>query len=433
MSILAPGGARARRLSSLLASTALVSVAALSMSVTDASAACTVTTTGTVDCLANTTTTNTINTNGATAPSSDKLQEFDNGSNITGTIANGVTVDGFGLQLSLTNAARTNTIGVTNSGTVTTNQSVNALELNGNGGLVSYIGSGTVSTTAGGGNAHGRYEHGACRRRHGHQQRRLQLLQQSRPFHPDDGGSTGTITVDGSGTITGGSSGIYATADGAANINITSGGAIAGGTARASTAASTGGNVLVATGSTVSGGTSGISATTIGTGTVTVTTGGAVTGTTQCGILTTAANGNTTVNAGHDVTAGTAGIRSTGLGSGLIDINHTAGTIAAGTIGIVRISNRQRHHRHQPDRRRAQRHDQAVSASTTGSGNVIVSLTGGTVGNVSGNVIETSATTGTTTITSERQPHLDRRQRHPARPRRRARSTSADPAPSSGQ
>ena len=87
MSILAPVGARARRLATLLASTALVSVAALSMSVTDASAACTVTAAGTVDCLANTTTTNTTNTNGATAASSDKRQEFDNGSNITGTIA----------------------------------------------------------------------------------------------------------------------------------------------------------------------------------------------------------------------------------------------------------------------------------------------------------------------------------------------------------
>ena len=43
MSIVAPGGARARRLSTLLAGTALVSVAALSMSVTDAVAACTVT------------------------------------------------------------------------------------------------------------------------------------------------------------------------------------------------------------------------------------------------------------------------------------------------------------------------------------------------------------------------------------------------------
>ena len=51
-------------------------------------------------------------------------------------------------------------------------------------------------------------------------------------------------------------------------------------------ATSSGGNVLVATGSTVSGGTIGIMAGTIGSGTVTVTTGGAVTGTSQQGIFT---------------------------------------------------------------------------------------------------------------------------------------------------
>ena len=74
---------------------------------------------GVVDCLANTTTTNTTNTNGATNPSSDRVQEFNNGANITGTMA--ATVDGYGLQLSLTNAGP-NTIDVINSGTVTTNQ-----------------------------------------------------------------------------------------------------------------------------------------------------------------------------------------------------------------------------------------------------------------------------------------------------------------------
>ena len=86
MSVLAPGGARTRRLASLLGGTALVSVAALSMAVTEASAACTTLFTGVVDCLANTTTTNTTNTNGATNPSSDRVQEFNNSANITPTI-----------------------------------------------------------------------------------------------------------------------------------------------------------------------------------------------------------------------------------------------------------------------------------------------------------------------------------------------------------
>jgi len=150
MSVLAPRRARTRRLASLLGGTALVSAAALSMAVTEASAACTTLFTGVVDCLANTTTTNSTNTNGATNPSSDRVQEFNNSANITPTIT--ATVDGYGLQFLLTNAG-SNSIGVINSGTVTTNQNVNALELNGNGALVGYIGTGTVSTTAGGGNA----------------------------------------------------------------------------------------------------------------------------------------------------------------------------------------------------------------------------------------------------------------------------------------
>lgn len=123
------------------------------MSVTDASAACTVTAASAVDCLADTFTANTTNLNGGTAASSDRRQEFDNGSNITGTVASNVTVSGAGLQLVLTNVPPPdNTIGFTNSGTVTSNQN-NALELIGNGGLVSYTGSGTVSATAGGSNA----------------------------------------------------------------------------------------------------------------------------------------------------------------------------------------------------------------------------------------------------------------------------------------
>ena len=197
MSILASGGARARRLSTLLASTALVSVAALSMAVTGASAACTTLFTGVVDCLANTTTTNSTNTNGATNPSSDRVQEFNNSANITPTIA--ATVDGYGLQFLLTNAG-SNSIGVINSGTVTTNQNVNALELNGNGALVGYIGTGTVSTTAGGGNAMAVTNIGAGG----------VTVINSGVFSSvsnyglsidTTGGSTGAITVTGTGTI----------------------------------------------------------------------------------------------------------------------------------------------------------------------------------------------------------------------------------------
>jgi uncharacterized protein with beta-barrel porin domain len=385
MSVSAPGRARTRRLASLLASTALVS-AALSMSVNDASAACTVTAAGTVDCLANTTTTDTINTNGTTAASIDKRQEFDNGSNITGTVANGVTVNGFGLELALTNAGGNNTITFTNSGTVA------GLNLIGNGGLVTYTGNGTASigaaiTNVGTGGV---------------------TVTNNGVFGP--GGNNGVfvhtqgagpINVNGSGTFAGGQSGVFVLADDNASINVTSAGAISGGTASGINASSAGGSLLVATGSTVSGGNSGIRATTLGSGTVTVTTGGAVTGTSQWGILTGAANGNTSVNAGHNVTAGTVGIQATGFGSGLVDVNHTAGTITAGTIAISASQSSTGAIDISQTGGALNGTTQAVSASMTGSGNVIVSLTGGTVGSTSGNVINTSATTGTTTITTD--------------------------------
>ena len=166
-------------------------------------------------------------------------------------------------------------------------------------------------------------------------------------------------------------------------------------------ASSSGGNVLVATGSTVSGGTFGIRAGTFGSGTVTVTTGGAVTGTSQQGIFTEAVNGAIIVNAGHNVTAGGTGIRSLGSGSGLVDINHTAGTITAGTVGINAAQSGSGTIDISQTGGALNGTISAVSVATTGGGNVIVSLTGGTVGSTSDNVIETSATTGTTTITSD--------------------------------
>jgi hypothetical protein len=250
MRISAPGGARTRRLASLLGGTALVSVAALSMAATDASAACTVAPAGAVFCLANTTTTDTINTNGATTASSDKRQEFDNGANITAILA---TVDGYGLQFSLTNAG-SNTIDVTNIGTVTTNQNVNALELNGNGGLVSYTGAGTVSTTAGGGNALAIRNTGAGGVTVTNNGVFSSVSNYGLSIQTTFG--TGTITVNGSGTISSGFGGIFASAGGVANVNITGTGAISGGNVPNGIgilAGSGGGNVLVATGSTVSG------------------------------------------------------------------------------------------------------------------------------------------------------------------------------------
>jgi hypothetical protein len=392
----APGSARTRRLASLLGGTALVSVAALSMAVTDASAACTVTPAGTVNCLASTTTTNTTNTNGATNPSSDRAQEFNNGANITGVMT--ATVDGYGLQLSLINAGP-NTIDVINSGTVTTSQDpVNALELNGNGGSVTYTGTGTVSTTGGNGHALAITNSGAG----GVTVTNDGILNSAAVqglFIVTQG--TGTITANGSGAVSGGFGGIFATANDAADINITSAGAISGHLGPSGgtgiSVQSGGGNVLIATGSTVSG-YDAILASTVGNGTITVVTGGVVTGP-EVGISTSAINGATTINAGHDVTAGQA-IGALGQGSGLLDINHTLGTITAvegvvaqqtgsGAIDISQTGGA------------LNATTRAVVALMTGSGNVAVSLTAGTVGTTSGNVIETSATTGTTTITAD--------------------------------
>ena len=76
--------------------TALIGVifAALVAVPRHANAACTVTTTGTVNCAANTTTTRNTNLDGSNPSSSDRTQRFHNGAAISGTIQSGVTVGG---------------------------------------------------------------------------------------------------------------------------------------------------------------------------------------------------------------------------------------------------------------------------------------------------------------------------------------------------
>ena len=139
-----PSAGGVRRLAYLLAGTALASASFTG----DAAAVCIVSATGGFACV-NTTTTNTTNLNGAAAASSDRIQNFNNGANITATIFP-VRVDGFGVNLVLSNAGGNNTIGVTNDGVITTSQSVAALQLNGNGGTINYFGVGTVSNTTSG-------------------------------------------------------------------------------------------------------------------------------------------------------------------------------------------------------------------------------------------------------------------------------------------
>jgi uncharacterized protein with beta-barrel porin domain len=140
-----------RPCNSLLAEIAFVGgvFAALMANLQSANAACAVTPTGTVDCSADTTTTNTTNVNGSTAASSARHQLFDNGAAIKGAVQSGATVGGLGLQLT-EGAAVPLPITMNNQGQVTTTKAVNALQLDGNGGSITYSGDGSVTNTTGG-------------------------------------------------------------------------------------------------------------------------------------------------------------------------------------------------------------------------------------------------------------------------------------------
>jgi uncharacterized protein with beta-barrel porin domain len=103
----------------------------------------------TLTCATNTTTTATTNTTSPSAATSDRTQQFN--ADLIGQINSGVTVSGVGLQLLTTKAG--GGISLTNSGAVSiTTATPNAVELDGNGGTVSYGGAGTISTTALGAN-----------------------------------------------------------------------------------------------------------------------------------------------------------------------------------------------------------------------------------------------------------------------------------------
>src|SRR5262249_27753492 len=99
-----------RRARSLLGTTALVGAALVCaspvLSTEQASAACTIGV-NTVDCLANTTTTDTTNTNAALTTSIDRHQQFTAGGPVsfnTATVNSAITVNGFGLAITNTQA-----------------------------------------------------------------------------------------------------------------------------------------------------------------------------------------------------------------------------------------------------------------------------------------------------------------------------------------
>ncbi|MEA2893179.1 MAG: hypothetical protein QOI05_3972, partial [Bradyrhizobium sp.] len=108
----------------------------------------TVGTTTTLDCSANTTTINTINNNPNNPATISQRQQLND--NFVVKIGSGTAVSGFGLSIEPTGSNRT--VAVTNQGTVSTSQFDGvALNVSGNGGLVSYAGGGTVSGSFNGG------------------------------------------------------------------------------------------------------------------------------------------------------------------------------------------------------------------------------------------------------------------------------------------
>ncbi|MDO9381245.1 MAG: autotransporter domain-containing protein [Hyphomicrobiaceae bacterium] len=102
----------------------------------------------TVACAANTVTTNTTNST-SPAATSDRIQSFN--ANLIGQVNSGVTVSGFGLELIST--AANGSVQFTNNGTVTLPSGAAVIQLQGNGGGVSYTGSGNI--TGGGANTFG--------------------------------------------------------------------------------------------------------------------------------------------------------------------------------------------------------------------------------------------------------------------------------------
>jgi uncharacterized protein with beta-barrel porin domain len=105
-------------------------------------------TTTTLDCSANTATSNTINNNPNNPATSSQRQRLND--NFVVNISSGTAVGAFGLSVEPTGTNQTVT--VTNQGAISTNQfNGNALNVSGNGGLIAYSGGGSVSGVINGG------------------------------------------------------------------------------------------------------------------------------------------------------------------------------------------------------------------------------------------------------------------------------------------
>jgi hypothetical protein len=283
-------------------------------------AAFAVTNNGTIVCTANTVTTATTNLNGAIPQSSDQIQLFTNGSPINATIVSNVTVL-FGLEL-IEGAGQVNPvelITVTNNGAVDTPRLGNpALQIDGNGGLITYSGAGSLSSTS-------------------TQKGSVGLKVWNR-----DGGPISITT--GAGTISGGS-GIYAISTGTGGpgfVTITTGTGSVTGTSKEGIKASTVGGPL-----NVTIGSGGVISTALG----------------YAGVNLTSANGDISVLLFGTVTGGDSsasvppsGLMATSNGAGNIVIDGAGTVVGTGGRGIW------------------------AQQSRTGLGGILITGTGETIG-----------------------------------------------------
>ena len=298
-----------RRRSALLAAWVGAAFAGL-VTPQNANAACMVTTSGLMNCNADTVTTNTLNLDGSNPTSSDRIQLFDNGAGIKSSVQSGITVGGFGLELT-EKAASPLPIVMRNQGQLTTAKAINALQLNGNGGAIRYFGDGSIIDTAtagaallvnnAGGNVSIATGAGAISGPTGLNAR-------------TDGAGAVTIRT-GSGLVTGTTGpGISArTANGPLSVAIGSGG-VTTGTNRGAISLTSGGDIFVTAAGTVAGNfrceaadciTGGVHATSTGSGNIII-----------AGSGTYSASGGRAIYAHQSVT-GLGGILITGSGSTL--------------------------------------------------------------------------------------------------------------------
>jgi autotransporter-associated beta strand protein len=322
------------------------------------------------------TTTNTTNTVSPNAATNDRIQSFN--ADLIGNVTATTTVNGAGLNL--VTSKTSGGISLINNGAVTTSQALNGLQLNGNGGLITYSGNGNVSNTNnnaaglaitnnGGGSINANTGIGTIAGNN------AILLSTT---------GTGSIDLKTGGAITGSIS--TTAANGLNSVNVIGGTIQAAGFAIEAFSTGTGGVLVNTMGGQISGGLVGIAAASSGAagdlnvtagtisasefgifagisnaasaGAVRVDVNGAIAASTEQGVSA-GGFGAVTVNVANDITAGGRGVDAAS-GNGLMTVNQTAGIIHSTGNGI--------------------------NAGSTGTDGVTVHMSGGQIG-TSGNAV----------------------------------------------